>query len=53
MKNKNIIKIKEDLVIHKIDGKEFVDAKDFFKIRSEKNKLESQIKKIFEIIQNV
>lgn len=53
MKNKKIIKIKDDLIIHNIDGKEYVEAKHFFKIRSENFKLKLQIRKIFEIIKNV
>ena len=53
MKNKKKIKIKDDLIVHKIVGKQFVEAKVFFKIRSENFKLKLQIRKIFEIIKNV
>ena len=53
MNNKKKIKIKSGSIIHNIDGKEFVEAKVFFKIRSENFKLKLQIRKIFEIIKNV
>ena len=53
MQHKKKIKIKDDLKIHNIVGKEFVDAKVFFMIRSEYFKLKLQIRKIFVIIKNV
>ena len=51
MKTKKKIKIKDDLIIHTIDGKEFVVAKVFFKIRSVNFKLKLPIRQLFHIVQ--